>query len=148
VFVILLPLVLAAQLFAGISQKQADAAAALQTRPQSPQTDSKHPSTTKAIKYVNKKYGFTFSLPGNVEGILGSRGYLGFRRCRPSPRPFYYLDQSSIDIGKGVSGHYIMCSATLNGNRFSGEISLSARHPWSQGNLGAAVNRYSPSRRE
>ncbi len=61
-------LILAAQLFAGIPQKQADSAAVVQTPSQPTQTNSKHPTPTKAIKYVNTKYGFTFSLPATWKG--------------------------------------------------------------------------------
>jgi hypothetical protein len=49
-------------------QRQADAAAVAQTPPQSPQKNSKLSTRTKAIKYVNTKYGFTFSLPATWKG--------------------------------------------------------------------------------
>ena len=39
-----------------------------QTPPQSAQANSKHPSPTKSIKYVDTKYGFTFSLPATWKG--------------------------------------------------------------------------------
>jgi len=68
VFVIFLSLVLAAQLFAGMPQEQADAPAVGQTSPQSAQKNSKHSTPTKVIKYVNTKYGFTFSLPATWRG--------------------------------------------------------------------------------
>jgi hypothetical protein len=68
VFVIFLSLVLAAQLFAGMPQEQADAPAVGQTSPQSAQKNSKHSTPTKVIKYVNTKYGFTFSLPATWKG--------------------------------------------------------------------------------
>jgi hypothetical protein len=68
VFIISFSLLLVAELFAGIPQKQADAATVGQTPPQSAQKNSKHSTPTKAIKYVNSKYGFTFSLPATWKG--------------------------------------------------------------------------------
>src|SRR5580693_7545085 len=68
VFIISFSLLLVAELFAGIPQKQADSATVGQTPPQSAQKNSKHSTPTKAIKYVNTKYGFTFSLPATWRG--------------------------------------------------------------------------------
>jgi hypothetical protein len=74
VFIISFSLLLVAELFAGIPQKQADAATVGQTPPQSAQKNSKHSTPTKAIKYVNSKYGFTFSLPATWKGYSAVEG--------------------------------------------------------------------------
>jgi hypothetical protein len=67
---VVLSLILATQLFAGTPQMQADAPAA-QIPPHSAQPKSKHQAKmTKAIKYVNTKYGFTFSLPRTWRGYV------------------------------------------------------------------------------
>src|SRR5882672_1546241 len=68
--VVVLSLILAAQLFAGTPQMQADGPA-VQIPPHSARPNSKHPArTTKAIKYVNTRYGFAFSLPRTWRGYV------------------------------------------------------------------------------
>jgi bla regulator protein blaR1 len=62
-------LMVPAQLMAGFPQQQADTPTA-QTSPQGTQHPTSKPAAqpSKPIKYVNTKYGFTFSLPATWKG--------------------------------------------------------------------------------
>jgi hypothetical protein len=136
VFVILLPLVLGAQLFAGISQKQVDAAAAVQTRPQSPQTDSKHPSTTKAIKHVSKKYGFTFSLPATWKGCSAFEGTWDSAAGDPHQGPSVTLINPQSTSEKGYQDIYIMVFSHAQWESLQGGDFAVSAAPVGPGELG------------
>lgn len=75
------------------------------------------------------------SLPATWKGYWAVEGTSDSAAADPHQGPSITLINPQSTSEKEYQDIYTMCSATLNGNRFSGEISLSARHPWGQGNL-------------